>query len=527
MRHWSVAALSLLFALVPHLSSADATRADAWWAHVEALANDEMEGRAAGSPGYDRAAAYVVAQLKALGLEPAGVDGYYQPIDLIEQKVLVDRSSAALVGPGGEVTLAVPDDIFFRGSIPIPEAVQAPLFFAGYGLRIPEAGIDDFAGVDLKGKIVVVMSGGPANVSGALKSHSRSTRPKELHALGAIGVIELTSPQQVEIPWGRQKGIARQAMTGVADPEVRDVAAPFLLGYMDPAKSQSLFTGAEHDFASLAALSDASRTLPHFALKQSFKSRIVAERRTLRSANVLARLQGSDPKLSGEYVVLSAHLDGLGIGAPIAGDSIYNSAFDNAIGVASVIEIARSLQAATVAPRRSILFAILTGEERGLFGSRYFTARPTVPIRSMVADLNFDMPLPIFPLKSITALGDDQSSLGEDAKAVAASMGLAMLPDPFPDRNAFIRSDQYNFVRRGIPSLFFRYGFAPGTPEAEAAQAWRTHIYHSPRDDLSQPVLKTEAIKLNDYVQALTLRIANADARPHWNADSFFIRFAQ
>ena len=187
----------------------------------------------------------------------------------------------------------------------------------------------------------------------------------------------------------------------------------------------------------------------------------------------------------------------------------------------------QDLQQAEQKPKRSILFAIVTAEEKGLLGSRYFARRPTVPADAMVADLNFDMALPIFPLTSVTPIGYDQSSLGEDASAVSAAMNLPITPDPFPDRNVFIRSDQYAFIRQGIPALFFKYGFKAGTPEAVVEKAWRANLYHSPFDDLNQPVLPAETAKLNAYVTAVALRVANAPERPRWNADSFFKRFAQ
>ena len=238
-------------------------------------------------------------------------------------------------------------------------------------------------------------------------------------------------------------------------------------------------------------------------------------------------MPGSDPTLRDEYVVLSAHLDGYGIGTAVKGDAIYNGAFDNASGVASLLEIGRALQAAKVKPKRSILFAIVTAEEKGLLGSRYFARRPTVPAAGIVADLNFDMALPIFPLTSVTPIGYDQSSLGQDAAAVSAAMNLPITPDPFPDRNVFIRSDQYAFIREGIPALFFKYGFKANSPEAVTEKAWRANLYHSPFDDLDQPVMPAETARLNAYVTAVTLRVANAPTRPQWNADSFFKRFAK
>jgi Zn-dependent M28 family amino/carboxypeptidase len=526
----SLLALPLLamIAAAPVHATPEGDAGARWWAHVQALANDGMEGRGTGTPGYDRAADYVIAQFKALGLKPAGIDGYKQPVAFIEQVILADQSRAALVGPQGEVALAAPGDLIFSGGGgPAPESIDAPMVFAGYGLHLPEAGHDDFAGLDLRGKIVVVLSGGPATISGALKSHARSERAHWLAGQGALGLITLVTPKQVEIPWVRRVALAGAPALYYADATLRETQTPFLGAQYDPAKSAQFFAGTDKDFAAIAAAADASAPVATFPLALRFKAQVAAKRRDLSSPNLIAVLPGSDPKLRAEHVVLSAHLDGYGVGTPIKGDAIYNGAFDNASGVASLLEIARALNAGKVKPKRSILFAIVTAEEKGLLGARYFARRPTVPQKSIVADLNFDMALPIFPLTSVTPIGYDQSSLGQDAAAVSAQMNLPITPDPFPDRNVFIRSDQYAFIREGIPALFFKYGFKAGTPEADTEKAWRANLYHSPFDDLNQPVMPAESAKLNDYVTAVTLRVANAQARPAWNGDSFFKRFAQ
>lgn len=519
----------MIFSLLALAASAQAApddRAAAWWGHVQTLASDAYEGRGAGKPGYDRAADYVIDQFRKIGLKPAGTEGYKQRVAFTEQTILSSDSSAALIGPRGETLLAVPADLIITGSGgPAPEAVDAPLVFAGYGLHLPEAGHDDFAGLDLKGKIVVVVSGGPANIAGALKSHARSERSSWLAKRGALGIIQLVTPKQVEIPWDRRVALSSQPALFIRDAALRDTATPFLNAQLDPAKSALLFAGSGHDFASLAAAADSAAPVPGFPLAQRLKARITARRTDVSSPNIIAVLPGSDPVLKREYVVLSAHLDGYGVGTPIKGDAIYNGAIDNASGVASLIEIARALR--TERPKRSILFAIVTAEEKGLLGSRYFARRPTVPKRAIVADLNFDMALPIFPLTSVTPIGYDQSTLGKDAEAISTRMNLPITPDPFPDRNVFIRSDQYAFILEGIPALFFKYGFKAGTPEAELEKAWRANIYHSPRDDANQPVMPAESVKLNDYVAAVALRVANAPRRPAWNRDSFFRRFAK
>lgn len=505
----------------------DTARIATWWSHVEAISNDGMEGRLTGSPGYDRAAAYVIEQFKAIGLTPAGVNGYLQPVDLIEQSFDTTASSAALHMPSGDHVLGVPNDVYFRGGYPMPATVDAPMVFAGYGLSIPEAGHDDFKGLDVRGKVVVVLSGGPASISGALKSDARSNRPRILAEKGAVGIIALSTPKQVEIRWDRQVGISRQSSMYLSDTALRDVAVPFMAATFDPGKAEMLFTGSGHSFAELSALSDASQPVPVFDLPGRFAATIAVRTKPVHGANIVARLPGSDPRLAAENVVLSAHLDGLGVGEPIKGDAIYNGTFDNAIGVASVIEAAKALSKGRKRPKRSILFVIVTAEEKGLLGSRYFARRPTVPAASLVADINLDMPLPIFPFRSVTPLGYEESSLGADAKAVAATMGLPVVLDPLPDRNTFIRSDQYSFIKQGIPSLFLKYGFAIGTPEAETEKAWRANVYHSPQDGLDQPVMKAEGVRMTDYFIALTRHIADNPVRPRWNDDSYFRRFAR
>jgi Zn-dependent M28 family amino/carboxypeptidase len=306
-----------------------------------------------------------------------------------------------------------------------------------------------------------------------------------------------------------------------ADANLRDSDKPFFTASFDPAQSEMLFKGSGHDFSELAALADGSKPVPRFALAFRLKADIAATRSRLSSPNIAARLEGSDPKLKSEYVALSAHLDHLGIGAPVNGDRINNGAMDDASGVATVLDIAHRLKTGP-APRRSILFLFFTAEEKGLLGSRYYARRPTVGKGSIVADLNFDMPLPLWPLKTLYAPGQDESTLGEDARAVAASQGLAMVPDPLPDRNVFIRTDQYSFVREGIPALVFKFGFAKGTPEFDIEHDWRANRYHAPSDDLSQPLLKEEAVKLDGFVAALARRVADADRRPEWLPASIF-----
>jgi Zn-dependent M28 family amino/carboxypeptidase len=505
-----------------------AERAERWWADVSALAADDMEGRLTGTHGYQRAADYVVSQLRAIGLEPAGTEGFFQPVAFEEQFVDPAGSSAALVANGRETALSMPGDmIIARGDGRRPGRIEAPLVFIGYGLHIPEAGHDDFAGVDLEGKIAVVISGGPADISGALKAHARRDRARLLSERGAAGLLSLTTAKAVEVPWSRSMAQAGQSGMYFADPALRDVRTEFFGASLNTESSERLFTGSDRTFAEVSALADASKPLPRFDLKPSLRAKVATRHRPVTASNVVARLPGSDRRLRAEHVVFSAHLDHLGVSTPINGDGLYNGAMDNAAGVAGLLDIARSYKERRVRPKRSMLFVFVTAEEKGLLGSRYFSLRPTVAKASIVADMNFDMALPIFPLRSVTALGAEESSLGGVAAAVGRSMGLPLVPDPFPDRNSFVRSDQYSFIREGIPSLAFKFGFGPNDPESEIERQWRSTRYHAPSDDLSQAVAKEDAIRLHDFVGELALRVADAPQRPAWGEKSFFRRFAK
>ena len=518
----------LLLPLLPLATTAQTSpdaRVDRWWRDVTTLSADDMEGRGAGTPGHERAAAYVEARLREIGLSPAGEKGSFrQAVAIEEQKVDPARSSATLEAGGRTTPLVVGTDLIVAGGgAPRAGRVAAPLVFIGYGLHLPALGHDDLAGLDLKGKIAVAMAGGPTGLPGAAKAASRAERVRYLGERGAIGLILVTPPKQVEIPWERQKAIAGSPGRYLADRKLRSMPDNFLSANLDPTRSELLFEGSGHSFAELAALSDAGRPVPRFALSARVSAEIATTRRLLASPNIVAKLAGSDPKLAREHVVLTAHLDHLGL-ASTGTDRVYNGTLDNAAGVATLLDIAERLKAG---PRlkRSVLVVLVTGEEGGLLGSTRFAQGPTVPKDSVVADLNFDMPLPLYPLRSIIALGGEESTLGAAAQAVGRTMALPVIPDPLPDRNSFIRSDQYSFVRAGVPALAFKFGFAKGSPEAKIEADWRANRYHSVRDDIDQPgIEKADSIKLDDYVAALTRSIADAPDRPRWLATSIFGR---
>lgn len=517
--------LALVLAAVS-ASSAAAGDADRWWSHVETLASPQFEGRMTGTAGYDRAAAYAADQFRSFGLQPAGTDGYLQPMKFTVQKVLTDRSSAALVVGGQEQPLRIGPDILLGARTPQPKQIEAPLVFIGYGLHLPEAGYDDFARQDLKGKIAVYVNGGPGDISAALKAHSRGSETwRAAQAAGAVGLISLPTPKSMDVPWERQMRNASQPGMYPADAALGEVRGEAFSASFNPAEAEKLFAASGHSFAEVLALADAAKPIPGFDLKASLKAQVATEVSQVSSANVVAKLPGRDRKLAAEHVVVTAHLDHLGLNTSGQGPAYYPGALDNGAGVASVLEIARKL--ATEKPKRSVLFVLVTGEEKGLLGSKYFAGRPSVPADSLVADLNMDMALPLWKFDSVLMYGVDESTLGDTARSVAKAADLEVVSDPYPDRNSFIRSDQYSFIRAGVPALAFKFGFKPDTPQAAIEKEWRASRYHAVADDLDQPVEKTEAVKFNAFLGDLILAVADAPQRPKWKETSFFKRFAR
>jgi Peptidase family M28 len=499
-----------------------------WWSYIEYLASDQLEGRNTGSEGHRKAAEFVAAQFARDGLKPAGTQGYIQPVPFTTKELDESDSGLALERGGKTQTLALGEDAIIGTRVdPVP-SVEAGLAFVGYGLRVPDDNYDDFAGLDTKGKIAVYLAGAPSSISSALAAHYQSAgqRWATLKSAGMIGAIAIQNPNHMDVPWPRIALSRFQMTMQLAGPGMDESAGEQIAIAWNPAHADELFAGSGHAFDELVAIAESGKQLPRFGLAPTLKAKTAVKHGSVVSQNLAAIYEGADPKLKDEYVVMSAHIDHLGIGKPINGDSIYNGAMDNASGVASILELADHFKEANVKMKRSVLFVVVTGEEKGLLGSRYYSLNPTVPAHSMVADINTDMFLPLYPFKILTVYGLEESTVGDDARAVAAQMGVKTQPDPEPARNVFIRSDQYSFVRVGIPSVMVDFGNEKGSPEAAIEKQWLTERYHAPSDDVNQPVDKPAAAQFNLLLEGLIERIADADARPAWKPNSFFRRYA-
>ena len=510
-------------------NASDAPDGKRWWSHVEILASDEFQGRETGSPGHKKAAEYVAGEFARIGLKPAGTDGYFQPVPLRRTRIIEAESSLSLVTKGGEEPLALGDDAILSLRADPAESVEAEMVFVGHGLVIPEADIDDFRGLDVRGKVAVYLLGVPPTVPALLAAQAQSAveRAEVLRKAGAIGFVSIQNPRTMDKPWARQARSRGGASLDLADPETDDARGLKLAFYLNPERADQLLEGGGHPFTTILDDAQAGRPLPHFAIPAKVRARVACERSRLESQNVLAIYPGSDPALKGEAVVFSAHLDHLGVGDPVGGDAIYNGAMDNASGVAALLDVAAMLVESNARPRRSIVFAAFTGEEKGMLGSRLYARRPTGPAKTLVADINADMFLPLYPLRRLTVYGLAESDLGPDVAAVAESLGIAVQGDPEPQFHRFLRSDQYSFIRRGVPSLALKVGYLRGSNEERIAERWIAERYHEPTDDLAQPVDRPAAGAFDALVAKLLLRIADRERRPRWRESSFFRGFGE
>ncbi|HEX5069790.1 MAG TPA: M20/M25/M40 family metallo-hydrolase [Vicinamibacterales bacterium] len=547
-----------------------AAEGKAWWAHIQYLADDRLEGRNVGTPGFEAALQYVEGQFQKIGLKPAGDKGYRQTVMLENRALVPADTKIALVRNGAEQALAVGQDASISARGELNGSLEAPMVFLGYGMSIPEAGWDDLAGQNLKGKIAVYINAfPPVTVSDNVRSHVNTADERwlALKRAGAIGVATIAAPRAgaagnrgagpgntgrggaaaatlpptptptatatptpATTPPAAGGGPGRAAgpapLVAIADRTLEDAAGEAVAMSLTARGAAALLEGTDHTLEGLQQLVTDGKPLPRFAIPGTLKVHATLNREPLPSANVVGILEGSDPVLKSEYVIMSGHLDHVGIGRAVNGDAIFNGAMDDASGVASIIETARLLKAPGVTTKRSIIFLAVTAEEKGLLGSTYFAGKPTVPFKQIVADINLDMFLPLYALKVIEVQGLAESSLGETVRAAAKSLGVDVQTDREPEQNRFIRSDQYSFIRRGVPALAFKFGYEFGSPEETTRRNWVRDIYHKPSDDLNQPVNLEAAALFNRVIMTLLQRVANDTARPSWNSDSFFKRFS-
>lgn len=527
-----------------------------WWAQTTALANDSMEGRDTGTEAYERAAKYVAERFRKAGLQPAGDRGtFFQRVpmrqvdlDLVHSRLeILHFEHPGAVGAEPERT---PLRLVEEATLPpTPGTVQytGGAVFLGYADTLPDS---KTLGTKYSGGAAVVFGGTPASVPAAQRAAFLTRRTRTLADAGFQLILSIDNPTALE-PFHWPAAYSR-SVTLVGTPAVTTPGkpAPVQIRISAEAAAKLFAHLPTHPYAPLLADAEAGKLLPSFALADGLDLKLAVTSKDISSPNILAIFPGTDASLAPEYVAVSAHLDGYGFGTPVLGDKLYNGALDDAAYVATLIELANDFHrraaraelkasitpeaddpgaltigsnAATLSatlPRRSILFAVFTGEEKGLLGSAWFTQHPTVPADHIVADLNLDQLRPIFPLRILTMEGIGESTLGATARGVATRFGIELRPDHEPERNLFRRADNYNFVRIGVPVASFIFGYDAGTPEERTYRDWYARRYHKPQDDLSTPIDWTAAVAFNNFYRALVLAVSNEGSRPHWLDES-------
>ncbi len=505
-------------------------RAAAIRAHLEFLASDLLEGREAGTRGYDLAASYVGSMYKQIGLQPAGLNGFMQPVPLRSSTLVPKSVTLSVTAASGVSTFTDADHVAARpSSTEADQNLEAECVFAGFGVVSPEHNRDDYSGLDVRGKFVVVLGGPPPGLPAEVAGHLGSTAEQRSRAAerGALGVFVIYTPAlETRWPFNRLAAVYAQPQMEWFDPSVSRSPGDQLRGFalIDETAAAALFEKAPRSLQSV--MKEARTRSPRgFTLKTRATFARRSRHSEATSANVVGMLPGSDPAVSNEVIAFTSHLDHVGIGEPVNGDRIYNGALDNAAGIAAMLEVARVLASQPQKLRRSVLFIAVTAEEKGLIGSDYFASKPTVPRERLVGVINLDGAMPFYQLVDVIGYGADSSTLGLSLKQAATSLGITVSPDLEPGQQFFTRSDHYPFVQRGIPGIFLIAGNAP-TPDGKNVQqineSWARQHLHRPSDDLNQPFDDEHLVQWAELFRRWTERTANADERPLWYADDYF-----
>jgi hypothetical protein len=472
-----------------------------WWATTDALSGDDMEGRDTGTTAYERAAGYVAGRFQAAGLRPAGDAGsWFQTVRMTEVAVAATDARLAFILDGGaggaRQPLSFLHDVSVRPTDALPTTVGAALSFRGYCSTAE-------MGPAMAGRIAVCFGGRRAGLPDS------ADRVKAAAAAGAVGILVVDDPGFTIEPARWPEAYARSiSLDGAPSPPAPALA---VMRLSDDAFTR-LLAATGQDAGAVLSAGAASRPLPTFDIPARLEASFRLTRRMLTASNVLGLLPGTDPTAATDVVVVSAHLDGYGHGEPVNGDDVYNGAFDDAAYVATLIRLAEQRHGRGF--RRSVLFAAFTGEEKGLLGATWFTRHPTVPAKTLAADINLDQLRPLFPLKILTMHALNDTTLGPTARQVAGSMGIEIRPDREPDRHLLERADHWPFLKLGVPATGFVFGYDPGTESERRYREWYQIRYHRPQDDMTQPIDFQAAADFNRFFYALTETVADAPERP-------------
>jgi hypothetical protein len=499
--------------------------AERFRAHVTFLADDLLEGREAGTRGHEIAARYVATQLAALGAKPGGDNGtYFKKVDLLESRV---GATPALVvtTPTGARTFKHGVTTMIRGPLNGGAVhVQAPLVFVGYGLTDKTVGFDDYEGLDVRGKIAVVLLGSPKGMDSEIGAHLMHEQPRFAAEHGAVGLIAVPGPAiAAAFPWEKMVQYLGEPITTW----VRTDRTPYDPTYglkasatIDSRAAAALFDGTRSTLAQILEEAAKPGGRPRgMALKSTADLRVSTRVRRFSSPDVIGVIEGSDPSLKDQYVALMGHVDHIGVNRAGTGDRINNGALDNAAGTATLLEVAHALTT-TPRPRRSILIVANTAEEKGLLGAEYFAHYPTVPIERITAAIDLDMPLITYDFTDVVAYGAGHSTLQQAFQQAGVAIGVKLSPDPMPEQAVFVRSDHYAMVKMGVPAVMLATGMENG-----GQAAWGKFLsqhYHQPSDDVSQPIVWSAGAKFAEVNYRVVRLLADADMPAQWYAGDYF-----
>lgn len=467
----------------------------AWWKITTALSDDTMAGRDTGSAEYEHAATVVAQRFAATGLRPAGDNGsFYQRVPM--QQLSVERAAVRI----DTHPLHFLHDITVTPYPGMRVRFDARLAYRGY-CAAGSLG-------DVQGKVVI------CHGTHRLEQPSDGARFAAARAAGAAAIVTIADPGFAVEPPRWPFAYARTVWLRGVEPDTAAIAR-FTLNADALA---ILVAGSGHDAAELIVAGSAGAPLPAFDPPGRFSAELQLAEQAISAPNVLAVLPGTDPAFARQTIIVSAHLDGYGRGEPVGGDAVYNGTLDDAAYVALLIRLAERQHGTGF--RRPLLFAAFTGEEKGLLGARWFVAHPTVPRGAIAADINLDQLRPIFPLRLLTVHALADTTLGDDARTVAASLHVDVQPDPEPERNLLRRADQWPFLQAGIPATAFVFGYRPGTDSERIYRRWYQVGYHKPQDDLAQPIDWQAAADFNRFFYTFAARVADQLAAPAWRPES-------
>lgn len=507
--------------------------------HIKDLSADSMEGRGPGTPAEAKVVAYLSGQFKALGLEPGNPDGSWtQPVGLVGFTATPTMEFRA---GGKTIPMKFRDDYVAtsRREVPQVDVVNSEVIFVGYGVEAPEYQWDDFKGMDVRGKTIVMLVNDPpvpdpADSSkldaavfrgNAMTYYGRWTyKFEEASRKGAAAAIIVHQTASAGYPWS----VVSDSWGGEnmdvkhADGNAGRVSVE---SWITVDKAKQLFAAAGKDFTALERQAR-TREFKPVSLGATATIHLKNSVRAVNTQNVIARLPGSDPKLRDEYVVYTAHWDHLGIGQPVNGDSIFNGAIDNASGTAAVIELAKAFKALSPAPKRSILFLVVTAEEKGLLGASFYAQNPLYPLTKTLADLNIDGVNQWGKTRDLVVIGKGATTLEDVLDSVASAKGRTLSPDPEPEKGLYYRSDHFEFAKQGVPAMFLDNGIdylgKPAGYGKQKRDEYTEQDYHKPSDEVKPDWDLSGAVEDLNLFLNVGVRVANATTWPAWKAGTEF-----